>query len=97
MAKFIVSDKDLREIVFHYFKYIEYDLMHHTVGSVIQYADKQYILNKKFCVPIDKLERLSDIFKEIRIKVSANKKENEKLAGIRDSLLPKLMSGEIRV
>lgn len=97
MAKFIVSDKDLREIVFHYFKYIEYDLMHHTVGSVIQHADKQYILNKKFCVPIDKLERLSDIFKEIRIKVSANKKENEKLAGIRDSLLPKLMSGEIRV
>lgn len=97
MAKFMVSDKDLREIVFHYFKYIEYDLMHHTVGSVIQHADKQYILNKKFCVPIDKLERLSDIFKEIRIKVSANKKENEKLAGIRDSLLPKLMSGEIRV
>ena len=27
----------------------------------------------------------------------ANKKENEKLSGIRDSLLPKLMSGEIRV
>ena len=96
MAKFVIEDENLNEIVFNFLKSIEYDLMYHTVGSVIQHADKQYILNKKFCVPINNLERLSDIFKEIRRKVALNKKENEKLSGIRDSLLPKLMAGEIR-
>ena len=96
MAKFVIEDENLNEIVFNFLKSIEYDLMYHTVGSVIQHADKQYILNKKFCVPENNLKRLSDIFKEIRRKVALNKKENEKLSGIRDSLLPKLMAGEIR-
>ena len=97
MAKFVIEDENLNEIVFNFLKSIEYDLMYHTVGSVIQHADKQYILNKKFCVPENNLKRLSDIFKEIRRKVALNKKENEKLAKIRDSLLPKLMAGEIRI
>ena len=97
MAKLVVEDENLNEIVFNFLKSIEYDLMYHTVGSVIQHADKQYMLNKKFCVPENNLERLSDIFKDIRNKVSLNKKENEKLSGIRDILLPKLMSGEIKV
>ena len=97
MAKFVIEDENLNEIVFNFLKSIEYDLMYHTVGSVIQHADKQYILNKKFCVPENNLKRLSDIFKEIRRKVALNKKENEKLSGIRDSLLPKLMAGEIRI
>ena len=120
MGKIEVGDVDLKEIVFYFLKSIEYDLMYHTVGSVIQHADKQYILNKQFCIPsidcitadlslrlIDVGNCMScscfclrfrvDIFKEIRRMVSANKRENEKLAGIRDSLLPKLMGGEIRV
>ncbi len=97
MAKLVVEDENLNEIVFNFLKSIEYDLMYHTVGSVIPHADKQYMLNKKFCVPENNLERLSDIFKDIRNKVSLNKKENEKLSGIRDILLPKLMSGDIKV
>ncbi len=104
MAKLIVEDSNLNELVFYFLKSIEYDLMYHTVGSVIQHADKQYMLNKKFCVSSDSLERLSDIFKCIRKEISLNKKENEKLSNIRDSLLPKLMTpngrradGEIRV
>ena len=104
MAKLIVEDSNLNELVFYFLKSIEYDLMYHTVGSVIQHVDKQYMLNKKFCVSLDNLERLSDIFKCIRKEISLNKKENEKLSNIRDSLLPKLMTpkgrradGEIRV
>lgn len=104
MAKLIVKDSNLNELVFYFLKSIEYDLMYHTVGSVIQHADKQYMLNKKFCVSLDNLERLSDIFKCIRKGISLNKKENEKLSNIRDSLLPKLMTpngrradGEIRI
>ena len=104
MAKLIVEDSNLNELVFYFLKSIEYDLMYHTVGSVIQHADKQYMLNKKFCISLDNLERLSDIFKCIRKEISLNKKENEKLSNIRDSLLPKLMTpkgrradGEIRV
>lgn len=104
MAKLIVEDSNLNELVFYFLKSIEYDLMYHTVGSVIQHADKQYMLNKKFCVSSDNLERLSDIFKCIRKEISLNKKENEKLSNIRDSLLPKLMTpkgrradGEIRI
>jgi len=43
------------------------------------------------------LSRLFDHFRTLRIKVDANVNESRNLAALRDALLPKLISGEIRV
>ncbi|MEI0494318.1 restriction endonuclease subunit S [Brachyspira intermedia] len=55
---------------------------------------------KKYKMIIPKKEILilsTKIFSAIIEKVNNNFDENQKLAGIRDSILPKLMSGEIRI
>lgn len=71
--------------------------MYHTTGSAIPHASKQFILNKKIALPPEKLFSLTNCIKTIRENIITNIEENQKLASIRDSILPKLMSGEIRI
>lgn len=67
-------------------------------GSVIKFITKGDLENYKLALPIkEKLLALSSVFTTILNKITTIKEENEKLANIRDLLLPKLMSGEIRV
>ena len=47
--------------------------------------------------PVDKVSEFDDHCKSIFNKIFANGKQNEQLASIRDTLLPKLMSGELDV
>ena len=67
-------------------------------GSVISFITKGNLENFEFAAPID-LENfnLINVFSSINKIVLNNKKENEKLSGLRDALLPKLMSREIDV
>ena len=59
---------------------------------------KDYLLNKLFDVPPMELQlKFEEIAKPIEQKIVKLKEENEVLAEIRDTLLPKLMSGEIPV
>ena len=58
-------------------------------GSAIRYL--KFPFNKKI---IEKIQKIVD---PIFVKILQIKKENQKLAEIRDLLLPKLMTGEIRV
>ncbi|TVL39734.1 hypothetical protein A9X84_02340 [Brachyspira hyodysenteriae] len=97
MAKFYVENKNINEIVFFFLKKIENEIMYHTTGSAIPHANKQFILNKKIALPPKQLLNLTNYIKTIREKIISNTEENQKLAGIRDSILPKLMSGEIRI
>ena len=97
MAKFYVENKNINEIVFFFLKKIENEIMYHTTGSAIPHANKQFILNKKIALPPKQLLNLTNYIKTIREKIINNIEENQKLAGIRDSILPKLMSGEIRI
>ena len=67
-------------------------------GSVIKFITKGDLENFKLALPIkEKLLALSSVFTTILNKITTIKEENEKLANIRDLLLPKLMSDEIRV
>ncbi len=67
-------------------------------GSVIKFITKGDLENYKIITPDDeKIEKLSYYFSNIINAIEHNKKENEKLIKLRDLLLPKLMSGEIRV
>ncbi|MEI0485169.1 restriction endonuclease subunit S [Brachyspira intermedia] len=97
MAKFYVENKNINEIVFFFLKKIENEIMYHTTGSAIPHANKQFILNKKIALPPKQLLNLTNYIKTIREKIISNVEENQKLTGIRDSILPKLMSGEIRI
>ena len=57
-----------------------------------------YVLNYKFVVPNEKINNhFINIYSKILRKIDYISKENQQLALIRDTLLPKLMSGEIRV
>jgi type I restriction enzyme S subunit len=65
-------------------------------GSVIKFITKGMIENYKFPAPTDMLlEDLSGIFNQLTISISSNVVEIEKLAAMRDTLLPRLISGSI--
>ena len=76
---------------------LEKKLMGGTHGSAIPYIVMNDIA--KFEVPFDKeiFDKISPACKAIIDKIQTNEQENEKLAEMRDALLPKLMSGEIDV
>lgn len=97
MSKFEIEDSNLNEIVFFFLKNLENEIMYHTTGSAIPHANKQFILNKKIVLPPQNMFHIINNLKEIRYKIIINNEENQKLAAIRDSILPKLMSGEIRI
>lgn len=76
---------------------LEKKLMGGTHGSAIPYIVMNDIA--KFEVPFEKevFDRISPACKALVDKIQFNEQENEKLASLRDALLPKLMSGEIDV
>ena len=87
---------------FHTFLYlmIDYYLPEITGGSrgsVIKFITKGNIANFSFRVPQnnidDKLKKLNDIYKII----DCNLEESSRLTKMRDTLLPKLMSGELKI
>lgn len=72
-------------------------IMGGTHGSAIPYIVMDDIA--KFVINYDKklFDDLSKIMKSYVLQIQENENQNEKLAELRDSLLPKLMNGEIEV
>ena len=68
-------------------------------GSVINYITKDMIEDFKFSLPKDRTSIIDKLlyFDSIYEKVDANNSQIQTLEKLRDTLLPKLMSGEIRV
>lgn len=65
-------------------------------GSVINYITKGMIENFQIAVPNDIIKsEIFKIFNKYELEISNMKEQNKKLEEIRDSLLPRLMSGEI--
>ena len=95
LAKLDVDDKYL-EIVYQFLKHSEKFISDNTTGSAIPHTDKGLVLNLK-CPISEELLNYSDTFKSIRSSIITNNNEILKLQKLRDTLLPKLMSGEIDV
>lgn len=76
---------------------LEKKLMGGTHGSAIPYIVMNDIA--KFQVPFNEpvFNKIAPICEAIIDKIQANEAENEKLSQLRDTLLPKLMSGEVDV
>ena len=61
-------------------------------------CDSKIIKSMPFAVPTDEeLEKFHNIAMPLFMMVKSNQRENKYLSGLRDVLLPKLMSGEINV
>lgn len=100
LSKLVINDEYINDDILYYFlKLNEFNIKGHLTGSAIPHTDKEYVNRLIMCIPNDKelLVRVTKILSDIREKVIINNEENSRLIKLRDILLPKLMSGEIRV
>lgn len=73
-------------------------LVQNASGSVFLNLTKPELLNLKIALPPNNvLGKISALLEGIFIQIQNNDKQSQTLATLRDTLLPKLMSGEIRV
>ena len=67
-------------------------------GSVIKFITKGMIENYKFALPNDsELAEMSEVFNQITVNIEENVKEIQTLTTLRDTLLPRLISGKVKV
>ena len=67
-------------------------------GTKMPRGDKQQIMNYNITIPdTNYLSKFKSFVNPILSQIDSNRKENQKLSETRDSLLPKLMNGEIEV
>ena len=99
IIKLELTNTEIREIVFAFLNYKQLDLKSHTTGSAIPHLDKDRLLSYKIALPSNGklLRKISGTLKSLRDNIIRNRKESRRLAQLRDTLLPKLMSGEIDV
>lgn len=91
-------DKNLLGFLYFAIKYNLNDITAGHRGSVINFLTKGMIENYEINIPnIAELDEKSKIFKIIISKMDFNTRQIETLSRIRDSLLPRLMSGKLRV
>ena len=93
-----VPDFDFPLFLFYFLKNNENHIKDNTTGSAIPHADKELILN--LVMKYSNMEKVKDfetITERLFVKKQSNKKQIRTLTQLRDTLLPKLMSGEVRV
>lgn len=84
--------------LYQYLNYIKSDLVAYNIGSVQPSIKVTHIIKHPIYVaPQDELDKFDSVARSITEKIFANCQENEDLKLLRDTLLPKLMSGELDV
>ena len=84
--------------MFHILQGLKSNLQNYSIGTTLQSVNQETLKNMKFILPSDRMvNEFNKIIKQILEKTLNNLIQNRKLSQLRDSLLPKLMSGEIRV
>lgn len=67
-------------------------------GTKMPRGDKQQIMNYGITIPDEEcLLKYKNFLKLTLSQIAANRKEIKRLSSLRDTLLPKLMNGEIEV
>lgn len=86
------------EFLYFLLKTKEQNIKESTTGTSIPHADKEKIKNYLFALPENNLiNQFSSIATEIMNQILINRAEVICLSNMRDSLLPRLMNGKIRV
>lgn len=99
LSKISILNEIDKNLIYYYLKINENDIKAHLTGSAIPHTDKEFINRLNICICSDKfiLDKANKIFEYTRMQVINLNNENERLEKFRDTLLPKLMSGEIRI
>lgn len=97
IAHFVTHRKKIIEYLYCYLKNFNFQVMGST-SSIATAVNSKIIKAMQFIVPEEQeLNRFYNIVHPIFYKIKINQRENAYLAQLRDTLLPKLMSGEIDV
>ena len=84
--------------IYQYLNYIKNDLVSYNIGSVQPSIKVTHIIKHPIYVPTkEKLNFFDKIAHAMTEQIYLNSKEIEKLKILRDTLLPKLMSGELDI
>lgn len=97
IAHFKTEKKEINEYLYCYLKCFNYQTMGST-SSIATAVNSKIIKGMPFAVPTDdELIDFHSVAAPMFAKIKANQTESEKLTAVRDTLLPKLMSGELDV
>lgn len=97
IAHFKTDIKEINEYLYCYLKCFNYQTMGST-SSIATAVNSKIIKGMPFVVPTDaELNEFHSIAAPMFEKIKANQTETENLISIRDTLLPKLMTGELDV
>ena len=97
IAHFKTDKKEINEYLYCYLKCFNYQTMGST-SSIATAVNSKIIKGMPFIVPTnDELEEFHGFAAPMFAKIKANQIETDNLTALRDTLLPKLMSGELDV
>ncbi|MDD4684389.1 MAG: restriction endonuclease subunit S [Bacteroidales bacterium] len=97
IAHFKTNNKTYTNYIYQYLKVYDYQSMGNT-SSIANAVNSKIIKVMKIILPSDNiLKDFYDIVNPIMMSIKRNEQENKTLSELRDSLLIKLMSGEVRV
>lgn len=93
-----ISSFDYPFFIYYLLKSTESYIQEQTTGSAIPHADKALILDLDIQYPnIERVIGFEKMAESLFEKKKANRRQIRTLSRLRDTLLPKLMSGEVRV
>lgn len=97
IAHFNTNRKEINEYLYFYLKSFNYQMLGST-SSIATAVNSKIIKEMQFIVPTeDEIMRFHNQVSPMFKKIKLNQIENVNLVNLRDTLLPKLMSGELNV
>ena len=97
IARFLLPDKSYREFLYLYLKQYKYENLGST-SSIATAVNSKTIKGMTLIIPqFEEIACFSKITKPLFEQIRMNLQESRCLATLRDTLLPRLMSGEIKV
>jgi type I restriction enzyme S subunit len=85
-------------LLYQFLKFKEQDIRNNTTGAAIPHTDKSKIFEYTISLPTENIaSNFSSIQENISNMIFSNKSELKSLTHLRDTLLPKLISGELEI
>jgi type I restriction enzyme S subunit len=93
------TEKNIRSILYFFLKSKEKDIQGKTTGSAIPHTDKEKVYSYEIVLPTEESEihKVDLMLSSFRKKIILNRFQIQTLSTLRDTLLPRLMRGEVRV
>ncbi len=96
--RYRLNDPNNYLYIFHIMQGLKRNLQNYSIGTTLQSVNQETLKNMKLILPSDEiLKEFNKLSKQLLDKTLNNLLQNRELSQIRDSLLPRLMSGKIRV